>query len=369
MFFKKRDAVYFGFSSIWFLFFLFLVSRIFFFLLAMGVRHSLHLNVTDSTLFALIDGYWYIDIAQHGYDTHARAAIFLGHQNYVFFPLYPLLIKGVMLFTGLKAAVCGQLVSNACFFASLCLFYAWMQRRCGAEAARIGSILLAFSPYNIYFMAVYTESLFLLLLLLFWLAAEQKRWLWMGVCGFLLGLTHPEGVVSFIFAAWFMWDDYRIKRKNVLQYWPIFLIPLSVVSYMIYLHFHVGDALAFVHNEQQAWHRDGWHFGKLGMSKQPQIQGDTYNLFVYVLALILSGFLWVRGYRKEALLIPLFSIPALLSGTFVALARYVGTLFPFYIGASLFVVEKNGLKFVLGAEALGMVLLMYAWLEQAPAAF
>ena len=138
---------------------------------------------------------------------------------------------------------------------------------------------------------------------------------------------------------------------------------------MAYLHLHVGDALAFVHNERAAWHRDGWHLAALPRHLARQTAGDSYNVSMYGLALALSGFLWLRGCRKEAFVIPVFTVMGLLSGSFVALARYSACLFPFYIALGLFVVEKRGLKIILAAEIIGSILLMYCWIEQAIPAF
>jgi hypothetical protein len=348
---------------------LFILSRCFFWIVAISVHTNLTSNAPDSALFALLDGYWYLDIALHGYDVHARGLHFFGQQNYVFFPLYPLLIKGFILCTGIQARIAAQCISNACFLAALYLFYRWMDQAYGTYTARISAILLAFSPYNIYFMAIYTDALFLLLFLLFWFAAQKKSWLGVGIYGFLLGLTHPNGVFILFFALWFAWDDYQVHAGNIWRYWPILLIPCSIVSFMVYLHFHVGDALAFLHNERQAWHRDGWHFAQLPKRLARQTQGDSYNLAMYGLALVFSVFLWLRGRCKEALVIPVFTVMALLSGTFVALARYSAALFPFYIALGLFAIEKKGFKMILAAEVVGSILLMYCWIEQAVPAF
>ena len=348
---------------------LFIVSRLFFVALAFAVHNDITSSMPYSAVFTLLDGVWYSDIAQHGYDAHTRGSEYFGHQNYVFFPLYPLLIKGVMLLSGLKAMVAGQIVSHLCFFTSLCLFYAFMARKWGEETAQISALLLVFSPYNIYFMSVYTESLFFLLSLLFWMAAQNKRWFWMGVCGFLMGLTHPNGVFCFILALWFVWDDYK-QGGQLIRYWPILLIPMSMIAYMIYMHFHVGDALAFVHNEQKAWHRDGWlHFGKVSRIQRRQTTGDAYNVSIYLLALALSVYLWVKGCRKEAWFIPVFTVMGLLSGTFVGLARYSAALFQFYIALGLFAREKKGVKIFLTAEVVSSILLMFCWIEQTIPAF
>ncbi|MCX7122854.1 MAG: glycosyltransferase family 39 protein [Gammaproteobacteria bacterium] len=357
-------------SRLWiYILILFICTRFLFFAEAVQMAHSFHLKIPLSMLFSLLDGFWYVNIARHGYDVAPQFGVFWqGHANYVFFPLYPFLIKGGIVLTHLPAAIVGQILSSLCFLVSLFLFYHVLRRSVDERMARIGCLLLALSPYNVYYMAVYTESLFLMLSLIFWLAALNQRWFWMGVAGFLMAATHPNGVLIILFAIWFAWEDYQ-KTHDIWRYCPVLMIPLSLIGYMIYLHFHVGDALAFVHNEEAHWQRAGWHWRNLTVELQRQSRFQMYNISIYLMGLALSVLLYRRGYRKEALMIPVFTSLALLSGSFVSLSRYTAGLFPFYMGLLVFVKERKSLDLTLLFLFLLSLLLMSWWVQQFMMAF
>ena len=346
-------------NILFYCFILFVASRLFFWALALSMHHLMHSPLPLSSLFTQLDSAWYVTIANLGY---AASKPGYPHAYTVFFPLFPILIKAMALLTGLSTWIAGQVLSNLCFFAALCLFYHLMERDFGTETARIGCVLLAFSPYNIYFMAIYTESLFLLLTLTFWLAAKNRQWLIMGIAGSLMSATHPNGIVIGFFALWFIWDDYRKNHSSLWQYWPIFLIPLGLIAYMTFLYFSIGQPLAFVHYDLY-WNRTGWHYGSIINRLALELSGEYYNTIIYVLSLCLAIFLWKRRWYKEALFMPIFTIQAILSANFVSLARYSGGLFAVYIGLALLAKEIQGRNWLIAAEIALSIPLMYWWLQ------
>ncbi len=306
---------------------LFLISRILFFEGMQWLNQELHFHIAQSYLFAQLDTKWYVGIVKHGYQTHAH--------NDVFFPLFPLLMAGVAKCTGLSIHVAGFIVTNLCFFLASCLFYRLLEEETDAKMARLGTGLLCFTPYSVYFMAAYTESLFLFLSLACWLTARHRQWLGLGCCGFLLSLTHPNGVIIFIMALLFVWEDYRLYHEKVWRYWPVLLIPCGLGGYMLYLGHTFHNAFDFVTSQQYWAGRTGWHLEGLALQFQDRLHGESYNLIVFFMGLALSVYLWRKGYLKEALFIPLFTIMAPLSGSFLSLARYTATLFPFYFALTL----------------------------------
>jgi hypothetical protein len=103
------------------------------------------------------DSVWYLRIAEAGYDGgEARAA---------FFPLYPLLVRGIGELGGGSpgaALVGAYLVSLAAFLAALVLLHRLVALELGRPLARPALLLLAVFPAALYFGAPYAESLFLL---------------------------------------------------------------------------------------------------------------------------------------------------------------------------------------------------------------
>jgi hypothetical protein len=100
------------------------------------------------------DSAWYLAIAQNGYDHNPART--------TFFPLYPMLIRGLGLAFG-SDLIAGVVISVVCFAVALVVLYRLVALELDSERARICVLLIAFCPMAYYFSAVYTESLFLAL--------------------------------------------------------------------------------------------------------------------------------------------------------------------------------------------------------------
>src|SRR5215203_4382663 len=146
------------------------------------------------------DSIWYLRIADSGYaGSTTRAA---------FFPLYPLLVRGVgTLFGGSHGAVlvAAYLVSGTAFLAALVLLYRLTELELGRRLARPTLLLLAVFPAALYFGAPYSESLFLLLAVGGFYAARTDRWAWAGACAGLASATRSAGLLLLIPLAMLWW--------------------------------------------------------------------------------------------------------------------------------------------------------------------
>jgi hypothetical protein len=135
--------------------------------------------------FARWDSAWYLAIAQGGYDHQVARA--------EFFPLYPLLMRGLGTLLG-SNLVAGVLISLASFAVALVLLYRLTALELGQDVARASVLVLAFSPIAYVFSAVYTESLFLALSLGSILRARAGAWWQAGALGALASATRAEGL-------------------------------------------------------------------------------------------------------------------------------------------------------------------------------
>lgn len=135
------------------------------------------------------DALWYARIAQHGYtySTHYQSSI-------AFYPLYPLLIKIGSLLTG-NAYVAGMLISAVCLFGAAAALCAWLENRGLARHAPLVTAVLLCFPWAVFYAAMYTESLYLLLALGAFTAYERSRWSTAAVCVSLLVLSRPQGIL------------------------------------------------------------------------------------------------------------------------------------------------------------------------------
>ncbi len=132
------------------------------------------------------DALWYLRIADGGYSAADGSA--------AFFPLYPLAVRGLSWILGGHPLAAGLLVANVAFVAGLVLLYRLTEREFSTATARTAVLALALFPASFFFLAPYSEALFLLLAVASFSAARRRRWAWAGAFGALAALTRSVGV-------------------------------------------------------------------------------------------------------------------------------------------------------------------------------
>lgn len=137
-------------------------------------------------VWTLFDGIWYTLIARYGYRIIQQAA---------FFPLYPLLMRVTAPLVGGHPALAGILLSNVCSLAAFILLGWLVAREFGPRVARRTLLYYALFPTGLFFTAVYTEALFLLLSVGAFLCMRQRRWLLCGALIALATLTRAQGAL------------------------------------------------------------------------------------------------------------------------------------------------------------------------------
>ena len=190
------------------------------------------------------DANWFLRIAQHGYDTKQSAS---------FFPLYPLLTRGLafVLRSNLVAGVAISLVAAG--FAGVAVLR--IARRFAGDRAAYDSVLfLALYPISFVFTAVYSDGLFLALAAWAFLLALEGRVAFAALVGALAVLTRPTGLALLPAFVWLLWPHQRTTR-SLLRLSPLLLLPAALAGYCVYLHSHFGDAFAFIHSEGSFWLR------------------------------------------------------------------------------------------------------------------
>jgi Mannosyltransferase (PIG-V) len=185
------------------------------------------------------DANWFLRIAQHGYDTKQSAS---------FFPLYPLLTRGLafVLRSNLVAGVAISLLAAG--FAGVAVLRI-ARRYAGDRVAHDSVLFLALYPISFVFTAVYSDGLFLALAAWAFVFALEGRVTTAAVLGGLAVLTRPTGLALFPALVWLLWP------KPLLRLSPLLLLPAALAGYCVYLHSHFGDAFAFVHSEGSFWLR------------------------------------------------------------------------------------------------------------------
>ena len=137
----------------------------------------------------------YLGIAIRGYRPDASIA---------FMPLYPFLIRYTApLFAG--NYLLGALVLSTIFcVVALILLYELFATYYPVTIARQAVVMFLTFPTAFFLLAGYTESLFLVLVLAFWIFARRKQWLWAGLCAGLASLTRLQGVILSGVMVWMM---------------------------------------------------------------------------------------------------------------------------------------------------------------------
>jgi hypothetical protein len=206
--------------------------------------------VTD--VWARWDSVWFLRIAEHGYGAAAHAAS-------AFYPLYPLTLAGAGRAFGGHYVVAGIVISLAAAYVSFELLYRLAETRLGAEGARRAVLYLAVFPMSLFLQAVYSESLFLALVLGAFLLGERGRWLGAGALTGLAILTRISGIALLPALAVMAWRS--PERRRALA--SLCVAPLIFAAYPLYLGLARGDALAFLHS-QGFWNRHVSRAGPFG---------------------------------------------------------------------------------------------------------
>lgn len=179
--------------------------------------------------FAHFDGIHYLRIASSGrYPDGGEVA---------FFPLYPLLVHGLVNL-GLDRLFSGILLSNLFLFLALLILRDVYQR-----ASWKFSLLLLTFPMSFFFGVVYTESLFILLFALMLWFLKRKNYLLAALVVALSTATRFVGIGMAIYFILSIWGKLDLKKFFVLAASSF----MGLVGYMVYLGQTVGDPLAFVH--------------------------------------------------------------------------------------------------------------------------
>lgn len=245
--------------------------------------------------WANFDGEHYLSIAKNGY----------GNGEQAFFPLYPMLIR----YLGNNIYV-ALIISNISFLLTLLGLYKLTK-------SKLVITLLLFFPTSFYFASVYTESLFLCLVVWSFYLFQKGKYLSGFVLGSLSSLTRVIGI-----------------------------IPVGVLGYMAYSKYKWGDFLAFFHAAKNFGEQRSDHLillpqvfyrylvkiiPNLTWSYFPVVFTTLLELFTALLFLYVIIISFKKIKLEYWLFLTIGYLVPTLSGSFSSLPRYVLVLFPFYL--------------------------------------
>ncbi|HKC23217.1 MAG TPA: hypothetical protein VKF32_00670, partial [Thermoanaerobaculia bacterium] len=257
--------------------------------------------IAEAPPLARFDSAWYRSIAKDGYSKPGAA----DSRNLVVFPLYPLLMRALNALFGLPLFWAGLLLSHVFCIAAVLLFHRYATD-VWPEAPDATRLLLLF-PFSFFLLAVYTESLFLLLSVGTLLAFRRRELGWAAFLGVLAGLTRVTGLAltpALLAAA--LAGGWRALRPTaaLASLAPIAGFCLYAVPVAVRLH----DPLFYLHAQQSGWARGPSVSGlseALGSavenvrSKGLLHLGAAVDVLVLALLAVAAVWLWSRG-RAEA---------------------------------------------------------------------
>jgi hypothetical protein len=325
-----------------------------------------------ANMLARWDTAFYHSIATTGY--RWDSAVF-EHDNVVFFPLYPLLMRWGGALLGGHPLLAGLLVSLISFAGAIALLYRLAVLEVGEEHA--GSAILLFStfPFALFYSAVYTESLFLLLTVGAFYAMRRGCLSAVALCGIAAGLTRPNGVWLTLPLVWMAVSrpdapDRDEEAPAVSRHLAVLaacapIVGTAVFSAYLQLRFH--DALLWIHGQA------AWGAPLLGRPPAPdpvRLPGEpsikVTEVFVYlgdIAAFVLAAAAIKPVSRRfggaYGVWIAANIFPPVVAHLFISLGRFTSLLFPVFFWLAIRLPRARMWQ-VAGAFAAGQALLA-AW--------
>jgi hypothetical protein len=274
------------------------------------------------------DSHFYLGIARNGYDpaNATREAM----RNWVFFPLFPVLVRALSAVTG-KILLSAVFLSHFAFFAGLFLLHrlALCNGSDKKEADRI-VLFYALNPMSYIFSNPMTESLFFATLAAAFLALSCKRPLPSALSMLLTTACRPTGLLllpayGFACSKTFGWFRATLMTATA---------SCGLLAYSLFLALRSGDALIFIHN-QKYWDRNG-NFLDLFTSFHPSLASTGWN-FIWLnaaaaTAALLATAVFLKQRRISEALFCGIPVAALLSsGTVLSCYRICMPLFPLWL--------------------------------------
>lgn len=348
---------------------------------------------TFASHFATWDAAHYLRLSELGYGP--------GVLSCAFYPLWPLLIRWSAPLTGGSHVAAGLLLANLFSLAAWMLLYRIVRRRWGAQAAAWTLVWLIAFPGSLFYQFLYTESLFLLLVMLLWWGLENRRAGLAGAAAGLLPLTRAVGLFCLLPIGWHLltvhppaWLRDWARRWPWLQglglpghardavpqpaadststpYW-LLLAPLVGWGAYLWLMWHwTGNPFEGfeaqknwkVHAISNLWNVPKFLAAFITPTRWHAFEGSLLDRCVFVLLVYCLPAIW-RLDASRGLMVWTYVLGILpaMSGAFTSYTRFASCAFPMFLALAVFLAppERRWLRWGLLAvfAALHIVL---AW--------
>ncbi len=327
-------------------------------------------TVFDSTnqfwdTFARWDSGWYVGIARDGY-----AFVEGGRSNLAFFPAYPLSMRAAGLALGGRTEhffLGGILVSWVAFLAAMVLLYALARLDLDQATAERVVVYAALFPSAYFFGLVYSESLFLCLMLATVYAVRSRRWAIAGVVGAVAMCSRVNAIMALPALAWLAWraagrDRHQLASAAI----ALAAMASGFAAWCGYVYMLSGNPFEWAASITR------WNYTPGGPPWQPLVGlltalwtrayqflttehaafYDTYNGLVATSVVLSTPYVWWRfGAGYGLFMLANLALP-LSTGQFEGLGRYCSVLFPFSLGLAALIRSATGHALVVATFAM-----------------
>jgi len=278
--------------------------------------------------FAHFDGIHYLRLIRHGYDDTGSQA---------FFPVYPLLIR-TLSFGVIDPLIVATLLNTIFLLSTLYLVISSLK---GHRITRFIILFLTF-PTSFYFLSVYTEAFFVLLVVLFFHFTGRKKYL---VAAIVAGIASATRLVG-IFLSLALLIEFIRDRRSIYNSALLLLVSISgLLGYTYFLFARFGDPLMFMHVQSMFGNgRSGsdivllpqviYRYLRIFVTAAPLsllYLRAVWELVAFVLALV-ALYVYRHKISLSALIFCLCAIllPTL-SGTLSSIPRYLIVAIPLFV--------------------------------------
>lgn len=311
----------------------------------------------------------YLYLAENWYATTGDKANLL-----VFYPLYPLLIKIVHFFVR-NYTFAGLLISYICFGVASCYLYDLLRLDYDKPRSIDGLMAFWLFPFGFFYMAVFTESLFVMLTVMALYYTRKHNWLAVGITGLLAAATRTQGILVLVPA---VIEIIYAARERFLQkekwFSPsmlyILLIPVGYLSYLILNKIYGGSFTKFLEYQSAApWYNSAQWIGN-NITQQVGMAKDHFylSLIIYwpeiLLFFVAAGIIFYGiKHRANSLYLAylgVYTATSYLHGWLISGPRYFMACAAVYL---IFAEIKNesARRFILFMLALWLMLFNYLW--------
>lgn len=284
------------------------------------------------------DGRNYLEIAQNGYTRNFKLDL------RVFFPLYPVLARVLSLNLVINPILVGLGISILALLGSVIVFNKLLIQEKVGEKNRFKILLLLFLfPTSFYLLSFYTESLFLLLVLLSFYFMNRKNFV---AASIFAGFATATRVTGLTLLPPLFFIAYQYYKKHKKFPWSTLVSPLGLIFYFLYIQLTTGRAMSII-DKQKDWNKPigmlgPWYAIRDGFLKfiygSSITRGDFFGRSMEIIEFISLIFLiavLVFSFKKIKIHYWLYlffsTLLILFSGVLSSIHRYILVMFPIYM--------------------------------------